>query len=92
MSRQLRAYLAGGFRPANESVVLFAKSNQGTLGMYMGRGLDNARTGEPALKVIRVEGILWIIENGYHFPVPIRYITGHLQVVLSSDVARLAGR
>ncbi|CAK7206937.1 hypothetical protein SEUCBS139899_009744 [Sporothrix eucalyptigena] len=56
MSRQLRAYLSGGFRPANESVVLFAKSNQGTLGVYIGRGLDNAQTGEPALRLL--EGAL----------------------------------
>ncbi|CAK7227472.1 hypothetical protein SBRCBS47491_006579 [Sporothrix bragantina] len=56
MSRQLRAYLSGGFRPANESMVLFAKSNQDTLGVYMGRGLDNAQTGEPALRLL--EGAL----------------------------------
>jgi hypothetical protein len=49
LSRQIREYLANGFGATNHSVVLFARAGKTSVGLYIGKGLQNEGTGYFAL-------------------------------------------
>ncbi|WEW59000.1 hypothetical protein PRK78_004468 [Emydomyces testavorans] len=52
LSRQLREYLANGYGPTNETVLLFAQSAQAAVGLYIGRGLQNEGVSSFAFKTL----------------------------------------
>ena len=49
LSRQIREYLSSGFGATNNSVILFARAGKTSVGLYIGKGLQNERTGYFAL-------------------------------------------
>jgi LysM repeat protein len=49
LSRQIREYLANGFGATNNSVILFARAGKTSVGLYIGKGLQNEGTGYFAL-------------------------------------------
>jgi hypothetical protein len=49
LSRQTREYLANGFGATNNSVILFARAGKTSVGLYIGKGLQNEGTGYFAL-------------------------------------------
>jgi LysM repeat protein len=49
LSRQIREYLANGFGVTNNSVILFARAGKTSVGLYIGKGLQNEGTGYFAL-------------------------------------------
>lgn len=49
LSRQIREYLANGFGAANNSVILFARVGKTSVGLYIGKGLQNEGTSYFAL-------------------------------------------
>jgi LysM repeat protein len=50
LSKQLRQYLSSGYGATNKSVILFARSGKTSLGLYIGKGLQNEGTSSFALK------------------------------------------
>jgi LysM domain-containing protein len=50
LSRQVRHYLTNGYGATNKTVILFARSGKGSVGLYIGKGLQNEGTGSFALK------------------------------------------
>jgi len=49
LSRQIREYLANGFGATNNSVILFARAGKTSVGLYIGKGLQNEGTSYFAL-------------------------------------------
>ena len=55
LTRQMRQYLASGYGPTNRSAILFAQSGRASLGLYIGKGLQNEGTSIFALKAMHDE-------------------------------------
>ncbi len=52
ISKQMRHYLESGFGAANETGILFARSGQASLGLYIGSGLQREGVGSVALNAL----------------------------------------
>lgn len=49
LSRHIRQYLANGYGTTNNSAILFARAGKTSVGLYMGKGLQNEATSQFAL-------------------------------------------
>jgi hypothetical protein len=52
LSRQMRLYLANGYGATNKSAIIFARSGKGSVGLYIGKGLQNEGTSALALTAL----------------------------------------
>jgi hypothetical protein len=53
LSKQMRQYLENGYGATNKTVLLFGRSGKGSIGVYIGKGLQNQGTSSFTLKALQ---------------------------------------